>query len=81
MKLVNTVIFFLQVVTSIRTEELLNALYPLPEKRPVTQVSFFSLGPIRGPSSQSRNAIKERDEEVARDGSSPIHYTNYAKGA
>ena len=57
---------WLQVVTSQRTEEFLNAMYPIPEKRPITQVSFFSLGPIRGPSVSNRKAIKERDQEVAR---------------
>ena len=56
----------LQVHTSVRTEELLNALYPVPERRPITQVSFFSLGPIRGPSNSNSNERKERDEEVAR---------------
>ena len=55
-----------QVFTSVRTEELLNALYPVPERRPITQVSFFSLGPIRGPSNTNSNERKERDEEVAR---------------
>ena len=54
-----------QVFTSVRTEELLNALYPVPERRPITQVSFFSLGPIRGPSNTNSNERKERDEEVA----------------
>jgi hypothetical protein len=76
MKQVNTVIFFLQVVISILTEELLNALYSLPMNHPVTQVNLLSMGPIRGPSSQSGNAIKERDEEVAKDGSSLIHCIN-----
>jgi len=57
---------WLQVHTSVRTEELLNALYPVPERRPITQVSFFSLGPIRGPSNSNSNERKERDEEVAR---------------